>query len=141
MKVTGWLRAFTAVIAMITAACVTKGADPTPEPPVDTGAPGQDVTFEGFPDTLDVLLAAVEDSAPAASDAEVEAEVREMFGESELAELEKLEPPESEIPSWDIPITISRPPVLTASWMALSSMGTIMSVPSMENRFCPRYVL
>lgn len=103
MRRSGWTLAQMAATVIVVAGCATQSADPAPEP-------GQDINFEGFPDTLELLLGEVEASAAptaAADDGEVEAEVREMFGGSELAELEELEPPESSGPSWDIPITIN----------------------------------
>jgi membrane-bound lytic murein transglycosylase D len=108
MRRTGWALALMAATVIVAAACTKRSADPAPEPSVPE--PGQDINFEGFPDTLEFLIGAVEASAvrtAAADDGEVEAEVREMFGGSELAELEELEPPESSGPSWDIPITIN----------------------------------
>jgi membrane-bound lytic murein transglycosylase D len=107
IKVTGWQRACTVAVATVAAACATRGADPAPEPSAPAQEATTEVTFEGFPDTLEVALAEIVDSATAASNAEVEAEVREMFGDSELVELEELEQPEADIPSWDIPITIN----------------------------------
>ena len=92
-------------IAVLVAGCATTRSDP--EPLTAENEPGQDITFQGFPDTLGLLLAQFEDSASSVSEAEVEAEVRELFGGSRLEELEGLERPELGGPSWDIPITIN----------------------------------
>ena len=44
-------------------------------------------------------------------------------------------------PRCAIPITTSRAPRVAASWISSSSIGTVMSSPSIENCFWPRYAL
>jgi len=68
--------------------------------PVPAGWEGE-ADLTSVEDSVGTLLAQVVESVTAATDAEVEAEVREMFGEQDARELE------SEGPSWDIPITIN----------------------------------
>ena len=40
-----------------------------------------------------------------------------------------------------MPMTTSRAPLAAASWIISSSIGTVMSRPSTENCFWPRYAL
>ncbi|HSG82922.1 MAG TPA: LysM peptidoglycan-binding domain-containing protein [Gemmatimonadota bacterium] len=111
MRPAGWLLAGAVAIASIVAGCAPKSADSAAGPSATSGGledvSGQDGGFVEFPDTLGMLLVEVEQGAVSADEAQVEAEVREMFGGSELAELESLEPAEPDGPSWDIPITIN----------------------------------
>ena len=41
-------------------------------------------------------------------------------------------------PRWAMPSTTSRAPAAAASWIISSSIGTVMSRPSIENCFWPR---
>lgn len=89
-------------LAALALACSSTRPVPEPEPePVvveESAVPAQE---PGFPDSLDWLPSVPEEAVDTARLEEVEAEVREMFGGSELDEIE------SETPSFDIPITIN----------------------------------
>ena len=82
--------------SLLVAACVTTRSfpDPGPSPYDEEAAP------EVIVDSLELPPAEAED-ATAATTAEVEAEVAEMFGGAELEEIE------ASTPSWDIPITMN----------------------------------
>ncbi len=90
-----------ALLALAVACSSTRPApEPEPEPVAaeETAVPAQE---PGFPDSLDWPPSVAVEAVDSARLDEVEAEVREMFGGSELAEIE------SETPSFDIPITIN----------------------------------
>ena len=58
MRRSGWTLAQMAATVIVAAGCATQSADPAPEPSVPESEPGQDINFEGFPDTLELLLGA-----------------------------------------------------------------------------------
>jgi len=93
MKRAGWLVIGLAAASTLVVGCATKRPAAAPVPASSEGALVED--------SVGLLLAQVAESVTAATDAELEAEVREMFGEREARELE------SEGPSWDIPITVN----------------------------------
>lgn len=97
MKRAGWLVIGLAAASALVVGCATKR--PAGEPVPASSESEADLAL--VEDSVGLLLAQVAESVTAATDAEVEAEVREMFGEREARELE------SEGPSWDIPITIN----------------------------------
>ncbi len=101
MKRAAWRLVALSGLAMFAAACATKGAGPgaTPETAADPER-GPDAVAAPV-DSLADLLEGSNEPFSAATTAEVEAEVRELFGEEELRELE------STGPDWDIPITIN----------------------------------
>ncbi len=86
-------------VAVLGWACAPAGPTVTPEPVYPEEATMQ-APDEGLPDSLEMLLEPLV-RADAERIGEVEAEVREMFGGSELRDIE------SETPSFDIPITIN----------------------------------
>jgi hypothetical protein len=102
MKRTVWLFAAVPVLTMAwaTGCALNQPADDAePVPPGSLSAEPDAVT-ETFPDSLGEP-GQPGDSATVATTEEVSDELQQMFGESELPEVE----PES--PSWDIPITIN----------------------------------
>jgi membrane-bound lytic murein transglycosylase D len=107
MRRSVWSIAGVTIVLTLTGGCSKSGSQAEPEPALPESEVGQEVNFEGFPDSLAQLIGEVaggETGAVGADAGEVEAEVREMFDASE-AELEGL--PGADTPSWDIPITIN----------------------------------
>jgi membrane-bound lytic murein transglycosylase D len=85
----------TAAALLVGCSTMRPAADPAPTIPEDVVAPSEDM------DSLGLLLTQVAGEADSTRGREVEAEVIEMFGESDLDELE------AEVPTWDIPITMN----------------------------------
>ncbi|NIR45200.1 MAG: LysM peptidoglycan-binding domain-containing protein [Gemmatimonadetes bacterium] len=104
MRRSVWPFAGFTIALTLSAACSKAAREMEPEPAASEAELGEEVNFEGFPDSLGLLINEVEQEAVGAEAGEVEAEVREMFDASG-AELEEL--PRAETPSWDIPITIN----------------------------------
>lgn len=87
-------------LAALALSCGSKSPVPEVAPlPLEEAAASE--AEPGFPDSLELPAAVVDGAADTVALDEVEAEVREMFGGSELEEIE------SETPSFDIPITIN----------------------------------
>ncbi len=80
------------MVALLASACARSGQNGAPEPAVGDRESGPYVSVDGDE---------VGDSAATATEEEVQSEVREMFGVDEIPEIE------SDVASWDIPITIN----------------------------------
>ncbi len=96
-----WIIGLTAILPGLAMGCATArtGTD-VPIAPAEAGPDQAELVSVDIPDTLGTLLSAAE-STTAATPSEVEAEVLELFGESELAAAT------SEEPTFDIPITVN----------------------------------
>lgn len=84
---------------VLAAGCTTRRVvvEPGPDPAAETPSPADPEDL----DSLAILLDVSSEETVDATTQEVAAEVREMFGENDAAELE------SEGPTWDIPITMN----------------------------------
>lgn len=93
-----WIIGTAAILASLSG-CATSRADTDVPKPTEGDADPAELVSVDIPDTLAIQFEA--DSAMAATPSEVEAEVLELFGETELTV------PESEEPSFDIPIIVN----------------------------------
>jgi membrane-bound lytic murein transglycosylase D len=97
-----WLFAVVALLPVLPVGCASTQSDPgDPVAPMEAELDPPDVVSVDIPDTLGTLLAEGADSATEATPAEVEAEVLELFGETDAP------PVEPEGPTFDIPITVN----------------------------------
>jgi len=96
-----WIIGLAAILPVMVTGCASThaGAD-VPATPADAGHDPSDLVSVDIPDTLGLLLSAAE-STMAATPSEVEAEVLELFGETELVDAA------AEEPTFDIPITVN----------------------------------
>lgn len=93
-----WIIAVAAILGSLTGCAAGRG-DTEVARPTESDADPAEVVSVDIPDTLEMQFEA--DSMMAATPSEVEAEMLELFGETELTV------PESEEPSFDIPITVN----------------------------------
>lgn len=97
-----WLFAVVALLPVLPVGCASTRSDSgDPIAPTEAELDQPDVVSVDIPDTLGVLFGEGADSATGATPAEVEAEVLELFGETDAPAAE----PEG--PTFDIPITIN----------------------------------